>query len=38
MAEKKADEISREIERDCRRYPHILSLEEENHAAETDEL
>lgn len=32
MTDDAADEISREIERDCLRYPRNLSLEEESDA------
>lgn len=38
MTEDEAEEISRAIERDCRRYPRGLSLEEDGDAPDTDEL
>ncbi len=38
MTEDTAEEISRAIERDCRRYPRNLNLEGESDASETDEL
>ncbi|XOQ42947.1 MAG: hypothetical protein ACFWTN_00580 [Clostridium sp.] len=38
MTEDAADEISRAIERDCRRYPRKLDIEEEGHAAEANEF
>jgi hypothetical protein len=38
VTEDAAEEISRAIERDCRRYPRSLNLEEEKDAPNTDEL
>ncbi|MFU0831856.1 MAG: hypothetical protein ACFWUC_02810 [Oscillospiraceae bacterium] len=38
MTEDTAAEISQAIERDCRRYPRNLDIEEEGHAAEAHEF
>lgn len=38
MTQDTADEISQAIERDCRRYPRNLDIEEEGHAAKANEF
>lgn len=38
MTKDEADELSREIERDCRRYPCSLDLKEEDFETETNVL
>lgn len=38
MTEDTADKISQAIERDCRRYPRTLDIEEENDAAKANEF
>lgn len=38
MTENAAEEISRAIERDCRRFPRNLTLEEGENASDADEL